>query len=45
MMGPLVIVSFRISSRTDKQWTVHPNDLSFQKETAVWKSRDGVLVE
>ena len=45
MMGPLVIGELSHLKPHDKQGTVHPNDLRFQKETAVWESRDGVLVE
>jgi len=45
MMGPLVIGGCRIPTRIDKQETVHPNDLSFQKETAFWESKNGFLVE
>ena len=34
MMGPLVIGGCRIPTRIDKQETVHPNDLNFEKEMA-----------
>jgi len=45
MMGPLVIGGCRIPTRIDKQETVHPNDLNFQKEMALWESKNNVLVE
>jgi len=32
MKDPLVIGACRIPTRIDKQETVHPNDLNFQKE-------------
>ena len=44
MMGSLS-VSLRISSRIDKQGTVHPNDLSFQKEWRSENLKNGILVE
>ncbi len=34
MTDPSLSMNFRMSSRIDKQETVHPKDLSFQKETA-----------
>jgi hypothetical protein len=40
MMGPLVIGGCRIPTLIDKQETVHPNDFNFQKEMALWESKN-----
>jgi len=40
MKDPLVIGACRIPTRIDKQGTVHPNDLNFQKEIALWESKN-----
>ena len=40
MKDPLVIGACRIPTRIDKHETVHPNDLNFQKEIALWESKN-----